>query len=178
MFQRTKKLFKRSIETFKSYFSDGYQKLPKAPSHNVGFNPTNIYSEFVDQWEAADRIMAVAYENNIDNLKQNKGSMLINDHEVDRRKDHKHEETTFKVDEKRCLVTRRLKELELLDGQNGDHVLDIQEILHYYPRLTSHAYRELVENFCMDIYSEVSSQPHLDNSRARRVKVRVQNSTT
>ncbi|CAH1449008.1 unnamed protein product [Lactuca virosa] len=159
MFQRTKRLFKRSIETFKSYFSDGYQKLPKTPSYNVGFSPTNMYSEFVDQWEAADRIMAVAYENNTDNLKHKKSSMLINQHEVNRRKQHKHEETTLKGEEKRYMVTRRLKELELFDGNNVDHVLDIQEVLHYYSRLSCPTYREMVDKFMMDIYSEVLSLP-------------------
>ncbi|KAI3495860.1 hypothetical protein L1887_38206 [Cichorium endivia] len=174
MFQRTKKLFKRSIETFKSYFSDGYQKLPKTPSYDVGFSPTNIYSEFVDQWESADRIMAVAYEKNSDNLKHKKSSMLIDHHEVNRRKQRTHEETTIREwEEKRCLVTRRLKEVELLDGNNVDHVLDIQEILHYYSMLTCPVYREMVEKFFTDIYSEILSIPRHDSSKARRMNVRV-----
>ncbi|XP_024959065.1 uncharacterized protein LOC112500035 [Cynara cardunculus var. scolymus] len=160
MFQRTKKFFKRSIQTVKSYFSEGYQKLPKTPSynghHNTGFSLESIYTEFVDQWEAADRVMGTAWEKNANTLKSNKPSMLIDHHKVTRRKQQKHEEVSSREqEEKRGLMTRRLKELEVMDRDNVDHVLDVQEIMHYYSRLTCPAYCEMVEKFFSEMYSEI-----------------------
>lgn len=178
MFQRTKKFFKKSIQTVKSYFSEGYEKLPKSPSYNghqyADFNKNNIYSEFVDQWEATDRIMAITYENNVDNIKQKKPSMLMNYHEVHKRNQQKKEEnSSSEREETRFLVTRRLKELEVLDSNNVDHVLDIQEIVHFYSRLTCPIYREMVEKFFMEMYSEVFSLPLHDNPMPRRMSIRV-----
>ncbi|XP_068343035.1 uncharacterized protein [Pyrus communis] len=56
-----------------------------------------------------------------------------------------------------CLVEQKLKELEMLDVSNVDHVLDIEEVLHYYSRLTCPAYLEIVEKFFMEMYSEFFS---------------------
>ncbi|CAN6540931.1 unnamed protein product [Malus baccata var. baccata] len=53
-----------------------------------------------------------------------------------------------------CLLEHKLKELEMLDMSNVDHVLDIEEVLHYYSRLTCPAYLEIVDKFFMEMYSE------------------------
>ncbi|KAK9102658.1 hypothetical protein Sjap_019912 [Stephania japonica] len=67
------------------------------------------------------------------------------------------------------LVTQRLKELELMDVSNVDHVLDIEEVLHYYSRLTCPAYLDMVDRFFTQIYSEFflakSSFNETNNSR-------------
>ncbi|KAJ9551147.1 hypothetical protein OSB04_015192 [Centaurea solstitialis] len=124
--------------------------------HNTSFNLENIYTEFVDQWEAADRIIANAWEKNANNLKNKKPSMLIGHHEVNRRKQQKQEEISARERaEKRSLMTKRLKELETVDRDNVDHVLDIQEIMHCYSLLTCPAYCEMVEKFFSEMYSEV-----------------------
>ncbi|KAI3701458.1 hypothetical protein L6452_26550 [Arctium lappa] len=160
MFKKTKKFFKRSFQTVKSYFSEGYQRLPRTPSYNschrTSFRLENIYSEFIDQLEVVDRIMATTWEKNADSLKNKKPSLLIDHQEVNRRKQQKHEEMSSRErDEKRCLMTRRLKELEIADRDNVDHVLDIQEIMHCYSLLTCPAYCEMVEKFLSEMYSEI-----------------------
>lgn len=53
-----------------------------------------------------------------------------------------------------CLVAQKLRELEMLDMSNVDHLLDIEEVLHYYSRLTCPAYLDIVDRFFMDIYAE------------------------
>ncbi|CAB4288491.1 unnamed protein product [Prunus armeniaca] len=53
-----------------------------------------------------------------------------------------------------CLVAQKIKEMEMLDMSNVDHVLDIEEVLHYYSRLTCPAYLEIVDKFFMDVYAE------------------------
>nr|GEY65899.1 hypothetical protein [Tanacetum cinerariifolium] len=53
----------------------------------------------------------------------------------------------------KCLVTRKLKELEMMDRNNVDLVLDIEEVLHYYSRLTCPVYREIMDKFFVEMYS-------------------------
>ncbi|CAL0323988.1 unnamed protein product [Lupinus luteus] len=52
------------------------------------------------------------------------------------------------------MVEEKLRELEMLDISNVDHVLDIEEILYYYSRLTCPSYIEIVDKFFMQMYSE------------------------
>lgn len=60
-------------------------------------------------------------------------------------------------EERISLVTEKLKEMEMMDGGNVEHVLDIEEVIHYYSRLTCPAYRRIIDKFFMEIYSEFSS---------------------
>lgn len=74
------------------------------------------------------------------------------------------------------LVAQKLKELEMMDISNVDHVLDIEEVLHYYSRLTCPAYLDIVDKFFMDMYAEffgppvtprsVNSKPRLHSLRS------------
>lgn len=52
------------------------------------------------------------------------------------------------------LIAQKLKELEKMDMSNIDHVLDIEEVLHYYSLLTCPAYVEIVDKFFTEMYSE------------------------
>ncbi|KAJ9183964.1 hypothetical protein P3X46_007756 [Hevea brasiliensis] len=58
-----------------------------------------------------------------------------------------------------CLVAQKLKEVEMMDISNVHHVLDIEEFLHYYSRLTCPAYLDIVDNFFMDMYAEFFAPP-------------------
>ncbi|KAJ1393511.1 hypothetical protein SESBI_34874 [Sesbania bispinosa] len=57
------------------------------------------------------------------------------------------------------MVEKKLRELEMLDMSNVDYVLDIEEVLHYYSRLTCPAYLEIVDKFFMEMYSEFFDGP-------------------
>ncbi|KAK7291466.1 hypothetical protein RIF29_06631 [Crotalaria pallida] len=66
-----------------------------------------------------------------------------------------HQRVNYSMRERgNCMVEQKLRELEMLDMSNVDHVLDIEEILHYYSRLTCPAYLEIVDSFFMQMYSE------------------------
>lgn len=56
-------------------------------------------------------------------------------------------------------MEEKLRELENLDMSNVDYVLDIEEVLHYYSRLTCPIYLEIVDKFFMEMYSEFLSGP-------------------
>ncbi|KAK7319993.1 hypothetical protein RJT34_04722 [Clitoria ternatea] len=52
------------------------------------------------------------------------------------------------------IVEKTLRELEMLEKSNVDYILDIEEVLHYYSRLTCPLYLEIVDKFFIEMYSE------------------------
>lgn len=65
----------------------------------------------------------------------------------------RHEDSDSRV--RNCLVERKLRELEMMDMGDVEYVLDIEEVLHYYSKLTCPAYLEIVDDFFMQMYSEL-----------------------
>lgn len=77
--------------------------------------------------------------------------------------------------ERSYVVAQKLKELKMIDNSNEEHMLDVEEILHYYSRLTCPAYLDIVDKFFMEMYSELfsiiqSSPHHPYNSRSDNVR--------
>ncbi|CAJ1936956.1 unnamed protein product [Sphenostylis stenocarpa] len=58
-----------------------------------------------------------------------------------------------------CMVEKKLREMEMLEMSDVDYVLDIEEVLHYYSRLTCPVYLEIVDKFLMEMYSEFLGGP-------------------
>lgn len=182
-FSYTKKFFQRTLQTFKSLLPGGYQRLPKTPPFNpfrssfccrggaaahINVHPSceeldKFYTELIaDQWGYSDnkeRKRSKKKKKNQEdqheeiysragsfmNLPKSKMVNTNKDHEIERREDRSH------------LVAQKLRELEMMDMGNVDHVLDIEEVLHYYSRLTCPAYLHMVDKFFMDIFSEFFS---------------------
>lgn len=57
-------------------------------------------------------------------------------------------------EERRCLVAKKLKELENMD-MIVENVLDIEEILHYYSTLTCPVYIDIFDKFFVGLYSDL-----------------------
>jgi hypothetical protein len=49
-----------------------------------------------------------------------------------------------------------MKELEIMDVTDVEHVLDVEEALHYYSRLKSPVYLDIVDKFFINMYTEFS----------------------
>ncbi|KAJ8769503.1 hypothetical protein K2173_004248 [Erythroxylum novogranatense] len=68
-------------------------------------------------------------------------------------------------------VAQKLKEMEMMDLSNVDHILDIEEVLHYYSRITCTAYLDIIDNFFKDMCAEFFGPPPVTpssvNSRHR-----------
>lgn len=89
----------------------------------------------------------------------------------------KNKDSSLVSEQRNCILEKKLRELEMLDVGNVDHVMDIEEVLHYYSRLTCPAYLEVVEKFFMEMYSEFfgqaqSATPGSVNSRLKHRSVR------
>lgn len=61
-------------------------------------------------------------------------------------------------EERRCLVARKLKQLEGMNFSDVENALDIEEVLHYYPHLNSPVYIEIFDKFFMNIYADLFKQ--------------------
>ncbi|WJZ94595.1 hypothetical protein VitviT2T_013436 [Vitis vinifera] len=69
-------------------------------------------------------------------------------------------------------LLQKMKELEMMDAGDVDHVLDIEEVLHHYSRLTCPIYLDIVDSFFMEMYREffLPQAPSLrTNSSSRRL---------
>lgn len=56
-------------------------------------------------------------------------------------------------------LAKKMKELEMMNVGDMEHVLDVEEALHYYSRLKSPAYLSIVDRFFMEMYSEIFIPP-------------------
>lgn len=155
-----------------------------------------MYAEFAHQWDSGEgkarrqrrkKIAIASPEITAQEKEIYSGSFMkfakaksVNRNEMKRRKDdmkmisvhegRRGEKTSCCEDmeeERSYLIAQKLRELEMMDVGNVDHVLDIEEVLHYYSRLTCPAYLDMVEKFFMDICSEFFSP----SASARRQEV-------
>ncbi|CAL1378066.1 unnamed protein product [Linum trigynum] len=75
-------------------------------------------------------------------------------------------------------LARKMKELEMIDVSDVEHVLDVEEALHYYSRLKSPVYLDIVDKFFTDMYQEFTI-PHqasvasVNSSRRRLASFRL-----
>lgn len=67
-------------------------------------------------------------------------------------------------------LAQKMKELEMMDAGDVEQVLDIEEALHYYSRLKSPVYVDIVDKFFMDMHSESTIPPapvNINSSKRR-----------
>ncbi|XP_061343824.1 uncharacterized protein LOC133289837 [Gastrolobium bilobum] len=207
----TKKFFQKTLQNFKSFFSPGYQKLPKRPPHNHtsysvaaasvmdmdNDNPSyqdleKFYSDFTEQWDSekekarrkskkkAVLSSPAKQEKEVHNesfvglnnaIPAQKNNQMEKREEYDNQKNKstlthqrgKQQDSSLTSmcmrENRNCMVEKKLRELEMLDMSNVDYILDIEEVLHYYSRLTCPAYLEIMEKFFMEMYSEFFGCP-------------------
>lgn len=187
---KTKKFFHKTLESFKSMLSGGYERLPKTPP----FNPfscgggseaklhqsfrelDNFYTDFTNRWDSDDgkakkrnkkKFMSKKEPSEEEDSCNGSFMMFAKQNPAKSRREEKrddekkmrsiHKGESYSQSEREgegYLVAQRLKEMVMLDVSNMDHVLDIEEVLHYYSRLRCPAYLDMVDKFFMEIYSE------------------------
>ncbi|XP_058074362.1 uncharacterized protein LOC131223091 [Magnolia sinica] len=65
------------------------------------------------------------------------------------------------------IVSERLKELERIEVSDVDHVLDVEEVLHYYSRITCPLYVDIFNKFFLEMFGELLPQTSLGNISRR-----------
>ncbi|KAK7364040.1 hypothetical protein VNO80_12377 [Phaseolus coccineus] len=226
----TKKFFQKTIKNFKSFFSPGYQRLPKTSPHshfsysvaassamditsNTSYQEMEkLYTDFSDQWESEtentrtrmkkkavsalpskqeSEVYSGSYislsnashaqkKNKVEKKEEGGGDNQNNRRSLTLEKGRHPKESSFMSmymkEHRYCMVEQKLRELEMLDMNNVEYILDIEEVLHYYSRLTCPAYVEIVDKFFLEMYSELfgPSMRHASPSRVSRNKLRYQ----
>ncbi|XP_045822533.1 uncharacterized protein LOC123915455 [Trifolium pratense] len=195
-----KKFFQKTLNNFKSLFSPSYQKIPKTPLHDQSsYNELDkFYSDFTEKWDSEkgkskkrskNKVMLSSSTKQVEEEARTKlhdeGLVSLNN-ELQKRE--KFEEQKIKkslihqrgnkqdsssmLNSKR-VVEKKLKELEMLEMSNVDYILDIEEVLHYYSRLTCPLYIEIVDKFFMEMYSEFFGCPETPasvNSKLQKMR--------
>ncbi|KAG8379952.1 hypothetical protein BUALT_Bualt07G0143100 [Buddleja alternifolia] len=173
-FYKTKKFFHKTLRNLKLFLLEGYQKLPKTPTSNPMFSSSldHLYRNLPEQWECNEPPKEQTKRDEqcsnstdcgvLEGVKQEKKARKCNE--------RKQEEFSSGLLAANALA-QKMKELEMMDVNDVDHVLDVEEVLHYYSRLTCPAYQEIVDKFFMDMHSGFNTpQPCTSvNSSMRKV---------
>lgn len=193
---KTKILFCVTLQNLKSFFSDRYQKFPKLPpfdTFSCGCGSCNredrqrdqFYIDFCDEWEA-----------NLGKVRERCNTTIMASEETRKEEDEKQSPSKSKQEvvakerkikespqigkrEEACskkrngkgnVLAQKMKDLEMMEAGDVEQVLDVEEALHYYSRLTSPVYLDLVDKFFTDTYTEYSvPQSSSVNTSKRRL---------
>lgn len=193
-FAKTHNFFNRSLQNLKTFIFGGYKRLPKAPSFNPfscssrrshkdhQFDP--YYPEFLEEVEPGQDNAKTEMEKNIVSMKEPMKEGVESPVKI------KEEERGGKTEKKtgnsnagsqsgkpylkkenggNYWLAQKMKEMEMMDVGNVDHVLDIEEVLHYYSRLKSPVYLDIVDKFFTDMHSEILyPQPSVSKNNSKR----------
>lgn len=174
----TKKFFKKTLKGFKYILSQDYGRLPKSPSFKsrpFSFQIPGAIDPVLSQSIKEMDMFYAEFTQRLDRDKQTakkrrSKTKIVSPRAKSGQEGHRKwgsgkscEAQTGEESEgkkaKACegKIKEKLKELEMMDKGNIEHVLDVEEALHYYSRLTCSAYIAIVDKFFMEIFAEISS---------------------
>nr|XP_043617483.1 uncharacterized protein LOC122589275 [Erigeron canadensis] len=172
----TKKFLNKTLQNFKCFVFGGYKKLTRAPSLKIFRtnmnNPKmqqldNFYKQVCEQLDSNDDVKVSEKQD----LESNRSMINAQGHNsvvISSVEEEENNGCSKWVDgrSQSSVLERKMKELEMMDVKDEEHVLDVEEVLHYYSLLTSPIYQDLVDKFFTDMYSEfnVSQPPIRSNS--------------
>lgn len=170
----TRKFFRKTLGNLKSLFSGvHYQKLPKLSPLEKPFLYADHHRSMAEKLEE-DRIKSSNETEDSEN-KTTERKMTAKEEVTVKRKEGrssanynfgelsgesrkslalKMEKKKDEDDNNNNLLEEKLKEIEMLDLSDVDHVLDIEEVLHLYSRLTCPVYLEIVDKFFVETLAE------------------------
>ncbi|GER44170.1 GroES-like zinc-binding dehydrogenase family protein [Striga asiatica] len=176
---KTKKLFHKTFKNLKkSLIFVKYQEQPTNPSPNptlqvVDSTLCRSYSEKWDSIEVKAKIKNKEVRINSANAQTKKNEHITTtrsisfascrglecskeEKNVRKNSAKKTKESSFRgVD----LLARKMKDLEMMNMSDMDHVLDVEEVLHYYSRLNCPTYVEIVDKFFTEMHSDFHAPP-------------------
>ena len=181
---KTKVSFHKSLRNFRSFLHGGYQKLPRSFSFNPFLcgicnarthTSDRFYNEFYDHLQSDLSRMKRFGNNEISKskepaiedaacsfmlAKQSPQKKSFHEDKPKERKNKGNSQLGKKEDLNNgahvLLLAQKMRELDMMDKGDLEHVLDIEEALHYYSRLKSPVYLDIVDQFFMAMHSELS----------------------
>ncbi|CAO2813327.1 unnamed protein product [Amaranthus hypochondriacus] len=159
--QKTKKIFLKTLQNLKNFLFRTYETIPKT----LSLNPL-CCTKITQRNHHLDHIYP-------ESSNSHQSPLSDHTHDQDNAKPITkiHTEKTVKnavpprknkqsdSDAGVYLLEQQMKDLEMMDVGDVDHVSDVKEALHCYSLLTSPVYVEMVNKFFMDMYTDFNSVP-------------------
>ncbi|RDY04748.1 ATP-dependent DNA helicase DDX11, partial [Mucuna pruriens] len=181
--RKTKVFFHKSLNNFCSFFSGEYQKLPRSLSFNpflcrIGNASTHtsdqFYNEFYDLLQS-DLNRIKMYGNNrfrsamedaacngsfMCFSKQSPQKSIHEERAQEKNKGNSHlrikeDLNSQNMNKKAHVLAQKMKALDMMDAGDLEHVLDLEAVPHYYSRLKSPVYLDIVDKIFKDMQSEL-----------------------
>jgi hypothetical protein len=185
---KTKSFFNKRLKNFRSFFSGGYQKLPRSLSFNFLCNMDNakayssdqFYNEFYDILQSdlsTMKMFGKGKEPAMEDTARSGNFMCFSKQSPQRstyegsvrsqlRK--KEDLNSQNMNKGAHVLAQKMKKLDMMESGDLEHVLDIEEALHYYSRLKSPVYLDIVDRFFIDINSDLTlPQPSASFKRSK-----------
>lgn len=174
--RKSKVVLHKTMKNIKCFIFGRYQKLPRSLSFNPFLSCSGnartyttsdqFYNEFYDILQSDLNRMNRSGEINSMNMSREQvigTERHVSFEKQSPEKSKHHEDHVVKEKKKKGNKSEdlalKMKELEMMDSSDVEHVLDIEEALHYYSRLTSPVYLDIVDKFFTDMHSEYTL-PH------------------
>lgn len=168
---QVKNVFHRSLLNIKSLVSKRYNQLSRAPSFKSMPSSNknrkmqqvdNLYRDISEESETDHDEVVEAKKSSVtksipkDSNLSNRRSLRSNaEKSVGKTTREVRVKEEKKIGQRRgCILAEKIKELEMVDAYDDDHIMDIEEALQHYSLLTCPAYQDIVDNFFMNMYSE------------------------
>ena len=173
---KTKSFFNKRLKNFRSFFSGGYQKLPRSLSFNFLCNMDNakayssdqFYNEFYDILQSDLSTMKMfgkgkepamedaARSGNFMCFSKQSPQRSANEGSVRSQLRKTEDLNSQNMNKGAHVLAQKMKKLDMMESGDLEHVLDIEEALHYYSRLKSPVYLDIVDRFFIDINSDLT----------------------
>ncbi|KAM7260235.1 hypothetical protein ACFE04_015976 [Oxalis oulophora] len=142
LLRTTKKILLKTLKGFKSFFSgfdnDEYHKLPKIPT--TIDKQKYFYEEKLDSSSKKEKITKTLIFPNT----TSDSVVVLEDNR----------------EERILAAAKKLKEVTMkAEMSDVDNMLDMEEVLHYYSRLTCPIYVDIVDKYLIDMYAEFVELP-------------------
>ena len=168
---KVKNVFHRRLLNIKSLVSKRYNQLSRAPSFKSipSCNSTRkilqvdiLYRDISEESEADhDEVVEAKKSSSVTKSIQKEWNVSNRSVRSNAEKSTSKSTREERVKEEKKIargrgrvLAEKIKELEMVDAYDDDHIMDIEEALHHYSLLTCPAYQDIVDNFFMDMYSE------------------------
>ncbi|CAH8260661.1 unnamed protein product [Arabidopsis lyrata] len=150
MFQKTNSFFHRTVNSLKSIILRTGKKLPRPKTHfsctfcrSNSLHADNIYASFLNIWES--------------DLKNSIGGPLKLEQMVQEQEQYyqvKKTEACSSHSSRDCdTMEKKINEMFMTETGDIEQALDVEEALHYYSRIRSPVYLNIVDKFFTDLYS-------------------------
>ncbi|XP_027927129.1 uncharacterized protein LOC114184089 [Vigna unguiculata] len=190
--RKSKVILHKTLRSFKSVIFGGYQKLPRSLSFNpfLGrsanartYTSDQFYNEFYDILQSDLNRIKRGADNNSMSRSREETEDAANAEILPKESSEKIVGEVGQVEEKKSCelgkkegvhdLAQKMKELEMMDSGDVEHVLDIEEALHYYSRLKSPVYLDIVDKFFNDMHTEFSVQDSSISVKRSKSKGRI-----